>query len=85
MTSWNRRMTAVDRRLSRHATVADQPRDAAEPTPGPAAAGAGGPAPVGPASIRSAAPSGPAARLAELLRADQLGGHGPTVVLAGTA
>jgi hypothetical protein len=84
MTSWQRRMVAVDRRFSRQAAVTDGPiTDPALPAE-PAAD------PLPAEDLREAVTlvprPGTAARLAELLRADQRAGHeGRQVQLAGTA
>lgn len=80
MSSWQRRMAAVDRRFSFHATISEHTADEPEP-------GAAGPV-ESPVPLAPAPPSPPpsvAARLAAMLREDQLAARHDRVVLAGTA
>jgi hypothetical protein len=86
MTSWQRRMEAVDRRFSHHASVSDHPSGRWKPPDeAPEGREADEPAVAVAPSIALADSPGTAARLAALLREDQRAAHDRRVVLAGTA
>jgi hypothetical protein len=91
MSSWQRRKAAVDRRFSFHATITEQTADGSLPPsePGddrPAETGTAGPVEPVTVSLVPAPPTpSAAARLAAMLREDQLAARHDRVVLAGTA